>query len=139
VLQAIQSAGLSWTNVFINLMAMDYGTASSSICAVGPNGMCDMGQSAINAAQALHSTYSVPYSSIELTPMIGGNDAAGETFTIANVATVTAFAKTNGLGGLHFWSFDRDVDCAPGSASATCNTYGLAGTLGFTNAFLANM
>jgi hypothetical protein len=73
-----------------------------------------MGLSANQAALNLHSYYGVPYGQIELTPMIGGNDTSDETFTIADVTTVSAFAKQNGLSGLHFWSFDRDTDCAPG-------------------------
>jgi hypothetical protein len=97
-----------------------------------------MGLSANQAALNLHSYYGVPYGQIELTPMIGGNDTSDETFTIADVTTVSAFAKQNGLSGLHFWSFDRDTDCAPGYASPTCNTYGQAGTLGFTTRFLAS-
>ena len=59
------------------------------------------------------------------------------TFTLGDVATVAAYAKAKGLGGIHHWSYDRDQDCAPGWASPTCNTYGQAGTLGFTKAFIA--
>ena len=33
----------------------------------------------------------------------------------------------------------RDVDCAPGWASSTCNTYGVAGTFGFAKAFVAGL
>jgi hypothetical protein len=140
VLQAIQVAGLSWSNVFINLMVMDYGTGSS-VCTMGTNNACQMGQSAISAAQDLHSFWNVPYSSIELTPMIGGNDVASNVFTISDVATVTSYAQSKGLGGIHYWSFDRDNDeCGAGSsASAICNSYGTAGTLGFTKAFLAGL
>ena len=32
-----------------------------------------------------------------------------------------------------------DNDCAPGSASPTCNSYGQAGTLGFTQRFVNNL
>jgi chitinase len=78
----------------------------------------------------------VPFNQIELTPMIGGNDTQGETFTLNDVATVASFATQNKLAGLHFWSLDRDTDCAPGSASPTCNSYGQAGSLGFLDAFL---
>ncbi|GAX83965.1 hypothetical protein CEUSTIGMA_g11389.t1 [Chlamydomonas eustigma] len=140
VLQAIQAAGLSWNNLFINLMVMDYGTGSY-VCTMGTNNACQMGQSAISAAEDLHSFWNVPYSSIELTPMIGGNDVASNVFTIADVSIVTTYAKSKGLGGIHFWSFDRDNDgCSAGSsASATCNSYGTAGALGFTNAFLAGL
>ncbi len=113
---------------------MDYGSSSGSCVMVG--GKCDMAQSAINAAHALHNVYGVPYSNIELTPMIGGNDVLGETFTLANVDALVTFAKTQGLGGLHHWSFDRDVDCPPGPASPVCNSYGQAAPLGFTKRFL---
>ena len=104
-----------WSNVYINLMAMDYGSAGPGTCAVGTNGVCDMGQSAINAAESLHRLHGVPYSSIELTPMIGGNDVVSNVFTLADVSTLTAYAQSKGLGGLHHWSFDRDQDCNEGS------------------------
>ena len=95
-----------------------------------------MGQSAMQAAYDLHDRWSVPYANIELTPMIGGNDVQGETFTLADAATVARFALAQGLAGVHYWSYDRDVDCPPGAASATCNSVGAAGTLGFLNAFM---
>jgi hypothetical protein len=135
VLSAIKSAGL--TNYYIDLMTMDFGAASAGNCVV-VNGACEMGQSAVQASEILHNM-GVPYSQIELTPMIGGNDTQGETFTIADVETVSAYALQKGLAGIHFWSFDRDVDCGPGSASPTCNSYGQAGTLGFTKAFVTDL
>jgi chitinase len=135
-MSAIQNAGL--TDYYINVLAMDYGTASAEICVLASNGACDMAASAIAAATNLHNKYHVPYNQIELTVMIGGNDVTGETFTLMNADTVAAFVLQNRLGGLHFWSFDRDVDCPPGAASPTCNTYGVAGMLGFTKRFLAD-
>lgn len=136
-MNAIKRLGLR--NYIINLMVMDYGTTNPGNCVIGSNNRCDMGKSANQAAINLHSYYSVPYSQIELTPMIGGNDTLDETFTLADVATVATFAKQNGLAGIHHWSLDRDNDCAPGYASPTCNSYGQAGTLGFTNRFLSNL
>lgn len=47
VVKAIQSAHL--TNYTINLMAMHFGSASTSVCVVS-GGKCNMGQSAIQAA-----------------------------------------------------------------------------------------
>jgi hypothetical protein len=135
VMQAIAAKGL--TGYFINLMVMDYGSAGASNCVVGASGQCDMGQSAIQAAMDLHDHYGLPYSQIELTPMIGGNDTTSETFALSDVDTISSFALQNNLGGLHFWSFDRDDDCAPGYASPTCNSYGSAGTLGFTQRFVS--
>jgi chitinase len=133
VMQSIKQAGL--TNYYINLMAMDYGSATATNCTQATDGSCSMGLSANQAAINLHQYYNVPYSQIELTPMIGGNDTQDETFSLADVDTVTAFAKRMGLGGVHFWSLDRDRDCAPGYASPTCNSYGQAGNLGFVQRF----
>ena len=60
-------------------------------------------------AMDFHGYYKLPYSQIELTPMSGPNDTAGETFTIADTDALSSWAKANGLGGLHFWSYDRDT------------------------------
>ena len=60
VMQAIKTAGLSWSNVYINLMAMDYGD-SSMVCVMGSNGKCDMGASAIAAAESMHRSVIVSY------------------------------------------------------------------------------
>ncbi|WP_141289506.1 glycosyl hydrolase family 18 protein [Ideonella azotifigens] len=132
-MNAIKAAGLS--KYIVNLMTMDYGSTNANNCVIGSNGLCDMGKSAVAAATSLHSYWGVPYSQIEITPMIGGNDTQDETFTLADVDTVANFARANKLAGVHFWSLDRDVDCAPGWASPVCNSYGQAGTWGFTNRF----
>lgn len=106
VMQAIQSAGLK--NYYVNLMVMDYGSATAVNCVIS-GGVCQMGQSAIQAAMDFRGFYKVPYSQIELTPMIGANDTAGETFTLADTDTLSAWSKANGIAGLHHWSFDRDT------------------------------
>lgn len=134
VVKAIKDAGLA--RYKINLMAMDYGSATAGNCVL-KGGQCDMGASAVQAAVSLNQQYAIPYGHIELTPMVGGNDTAGETFALADVDTVMAFAKKVGLGGVHFWSLDRDMDSAPGPASPTANSYGLAGALGFTKRFVS--
>jgi chitinase len=141
-LNAVKSV-LGWTSsstwpsyLTVNLMTMDYGAAGPGACVVN-GGTCDMGQSAIQAAYNLHDRWGVPYSNIELTPMIGGNDVLSEQFTLADVDTMTTFAIKNGLAGVHYWSLDRDVDCPAGAASATCNSLGTAGTYGFLSRFLA--
>ncbi len=127
----------SWPSfVTVNLMTMDYGSPSPGICVVS-GGACQMGQSAIQAAFNLHDRFGIPYANIELTPMIGRNDVAGEIFTLADVDTVTQFALKQGLAGVHYWSYDRDRDCPPGPASATCNSMGGAGTRGFLARFKA--
>jgi chitinase len=137
VMASIKSHGL--TNYLVNLMTMDYGSAIAGNCTLNSSGKCDMGKSATQAAVNLHNFYGTPYSQIEITPMIGGNDATDEVFSIADITTVANFVSANHLSGVHFWSLDRDVDCAPGFASATCNSYGTAGKWGFTNAFLSKL
>ena len=69
--------------------------------------------------------------------MIGGNDAVTETFTPANADTVAHFAMSQGLAGVHYWSYDRDVDCMPGYASPTCNSIGGIGAHGYLKRFMA--
>lgn len=53
VMLSIKAAGL--TNYYINLMVMDYGDAACTKSTV--TGKCDMGQSAIDAANMLHTKY----------------------------------------------------------------------------------
>jgi hypothetical protein len=131
-------AASTWPSfVTVNLMTMDFGATSSGNCVVS-GGVCDMGQSAIQAAFNLRDKFGVPLSNIELTPMIGGNDTQSEHFTPANVDVMTQFAIANKLAGVHYWSYDRDTDCPPGSASATCNTLGGVGAHGFLRRFLAD-
>ncbi len=128
----------SWPSyVTVDLMTMDYGSPSSGVCVVA-GGTCDMGQSAIQAGWNLHDHWNVPWSAIELTPMIGGNDVSSEQFTLGNADAIASFAIGHGLAGIHYWSYDRDIDCPPGSASPTCNSLGNAGTRGFLERFLAD-
>jgi hypothetical protein len=145
VMAAVQSvlgfSGAStWPSyVTVDLMTMDYGSPSSGVCVVA-SGQCQMGQSALQAAYNLHDHWNVPYANIELTPMIGQNDASSEQFTLSDADTVSQFAIAQGLGGVHFWSYDRDTDCAAGSASATCASMGsgYAGADGYLKRFLAD-
>jgi chitinase len=132
--------GSSLKNYVINLMTMDYGSASSSVCVV-VSGSCEMGQSAIQAVKNLEHTYGVPASKIAVTPMIGLNDNASETFTPADVDTLTSYAASNGLAGLHLWSLDRDTPCASatGYASPTCNSDSGTTPLEFDNRFLSDL
>jgi hypothetical protein len=138
VMRAIAAYGL--VNYTINLMAMDYGSPSSKVCVIS-GGRCDMGQSAIQSAMNLHDHWGVPYSQIELTVMIGLNDVTNEQFTLPDVDTVVAWAKATGLVGLHYWSYDRDRDCAQAVASDTCNSMGAAyaGRLGYFERFSADL
>jgi len=136
--QAIKASSPALKNYTVNLMVMDYGGASASNCVV-VGGVCEMGQSAIQAVTNLEHSYGIPASHIELTPMIGQNDAQGEITTLADIDTITNYAKANGLAGVHFWSLDRDTPCAAGSASSTCNSYPSAGVLAFTKEILKDI
>ncbi|NVB82197.1 MAG: glycosyl hydrolase [Kofleriaceae bacterium] len=129
--------GQTWPSyVTVNLMTMDYGSPGPGVCVVS-GGICDMGQSAIQAAYNLHDHWNIPWSNIELTPMIGGNDVQGEQFTLQDTDETTAFAIARGLAGVHYWSYDRDLDCPPGAASPICNSLGGVGAHGFLRRFLA--
>jgi hypothetical protein len=145
-LQAVKSqlgfdgTAATWpTYLTVNLMTMDYGAPAKGVCVVSA-GLCQMGQSAIQAAYNLRDQWGVPLAYTELTPMIGGNDAQDEHFTLDDVATVAAFALSNNLAGVHYWSHDRDTDCATGAASPTCSSAGAtyAGPYGFLKRFLAS-
>jgi chitinase len=114
VMSEISRLGLGG-NYYIDLMAFDYGSVSSGTCVVSGSN-CDMAQSAIAAAESLHSKFGTPYSQIELCLMIGQADSGPtETLSLANVDTIVAWAQSVGLGGIHFWSFDRDQPSASSS------------------------
>jgi hypothetical protein len=63
---------------------------------------------------------------------------SSEHFTLQNADAMTSFAITNGLAGVHYWSYDRDTDCAQGFASPTCNSLGGVGAHGFLRRFLGD-
>src|ERR1700730_6428041 len=138
VVQAV--LGSSMKNYVINLMTMDFGSASSGVCVV-VSGSCEMAQSAIQAVKNLEHTYGIAASKIAVTPMIGLNDNTAETFTAADVDTLTNYAKSNGLAGLHFWSLDRDTPCATTTtyASPTCNSVSGTTALEYTNRLLNDL
>jgi GH18 family chitinase len=71
--------------------------------------------------------------------MIGMNNTTTETFTPADVDTLTAYAAGNGLAGLHFWSLDRDTPCADTYASPTCNSVSGTTALEYTDRFLSDL
>ncbi len=134
VLAAIRAVGLE--RYFINLMVMDFGAASAAVCVVR-DGHCDMAASAQQAARNLHQKLGVPLAQIELTPMIGINDVVDNIFMPEDAIRLANFVKTEKLGGLHYWSLDRDTPCPDGKAlvSPTCN--GIQGhtALAFARAF----
>ena len=135
VLHAIRDAGLG--DYYVNLMVMDYGPAIPGNCVV-VGGVCQMGKSAIQAAENVHAGYGIPMNRIELTPMIGVNDVTANVFTLDDALLTAQFVRAGRLGGLHFWSLDRDARCAPDDApgaSPVCNTHDSVPSLAYTRAF----
>jgi hypothetical protein len=123
-------------NYYVDLMAFDYGGVSSNNCVVSGSN-CDMAQSAIAAAESLHSAFGTPYSHIELCLMIGQADSGPtETLSLANVDTLTAWGKSVGLGGFHFWSFDRDE---PSASSSSTGDGTSNGPLAYNNRFTSDL
>jgi chitinase len=137
VVNEIKRRGLAG-NYTINLLVMDYGNPNTGNCDL-VNDLCDMGQSAITAAEALHSEFGIPYNHIELTPAIGQNHTQGEVFTLNDVDTMTSWMISNGLAGAHFLSLDRDNPCAAGTDASTCNGDPSAGILAYTSRFMTDL
>jgi chitinase len=109
----------------VNIMTMDYGPAM------------DMGQAAIQAANALHSQLGQIWntkSSAQLwamegnTPMIGVNDTSAEVFTTQDASELESFAASNGIQMLSFWSLGRDNSGSSGTSQSQYQ---------FTNTFKA--
>ena len=134
VLRTIRARGLA--SYTINLMVMDYGPPQASNCVVA-NGVCDMGRSAIQAAENLNALHGVAFSQIELTPMLGVNDVAQNDLFSIDARVIARYAREKGLAGIRFWSLDRDQPCPrpPSGASPHCS--GLEGVpaLGYSAAF----
>jgi hypothetical protein len=94
----------------VNLMTMNYGESYAG----------DMGGYAITSATAaqaqLKSVFgtadSVAWRGMALTSMIGTNDVAGETFSLADAAQVRAFAEEKGISWVSLWSTFRDQQCS---------------------------
>ena len=94
----------------VNIMAMDYG-GSQYAGAAG-----QQGNNAIAAGTALATflktvwtdkTEAQVYNSIWICPMIGVNDVADETFTLADAVKLRNWGVTKGVAGLTFWSVNR--------------------------------
>ena len=100
----------------VNLMAMDYGLPVPT-GAMGPNAvaaagatLCQLKSLGLNAR-------------VGITPMIGVNDSAGETFTLddAQVVVNYALANSNSIALLSFWSVGRDNGGCSGNVSPLCS------------------
>ena len=117
VVSEIRRLGLGGKYV-VNLMTFDYGAASNQVCTLGSNGLCDMGNSAIAAAQALNQQSGIPFNHIGVTMMIGRADAQDEITDQRAIDTIDAFTISNGMPLIRYWSFDRDTPGGGGSTSS---------------------
>jgi chitinase len=111
----------------VNVMAMDYGSAS-----------IQMGQAATQAATSLYSQLDTAFKSagqtktdaqlwqmVGVTPMIGMNDVQGETFTLADAQSLLGVARTDGFGMLSNWSVGRDQSCPNNGAYTASDCSGI--------------
>jgi len=131
VVNEIKRLGLGG-NYVVNLMTFDYGSTNVNNCVVA-NGACDMGNSAIAAAQALNQQSGIPFTHIGVTMMIGRADTQDEITSLHDIDTINAFVISNGLPTSRFWSFDRDTPGGGGSSSSGTSVPALAYTREYMN------
>ncbi|MGE5113835.1 MAG: chitinase [Acidobacteriaceae bacterium] len=100
----------------VNLMTMDYGMP------VEDGGMGKNAVSATDGAREQLRSLGLT-AKLGITPMIGVNDTAGESFTLADARTVMAYARDNrdSIGLLAFWSIGRDNGNCDGVAKPDCS------------------
>jgi hypothetical protein len=100
----------------VNLMTMDYGTPVLT-GAMGPNAVA-----AVSGAMCQLKMLGLA-AKIGITPMIGVNDSADETFTVEDAQVVVnyAMANPNTVALLSFWSIGRDNGGCFGKVSPFCS------------------
>jgi chitinase len=99
-------------------MVMDYGHA-----------VPDMYAHAVSAAEGARMQLDdMGFSATELglTPMIGVNDSAGETWTLDNQTSLVSWARDHEVRLLAFWSVGRDNGACPGGGAASPSCSGVA-------------
>lgn len=100
----------------VNLMTMDYnvpviaGAMGANAVAAASGAVCQLKSLGLNAH-------------VGITPMIGVNDSAGETFTLddAQVVVNYALANSNSVALLGFWSVGRDNGGCSETVSPSCS------------------
>lgn len=114
----------------VNLMTMNYGSRVANMATAATTAAKDA------LAQIKTIWPADTYNNIGITPMIGANDSAGETFTYANAGTIVAFAHTNKVRRLAFWDLNRDQACGTGDTKPDTCTGLTQQPLDYTDAFL---
>lgn len=112
VLKAAKADGLVVD--VVNVMAMDYGAAVDNGGRMGANAI----SAAVNTISQMR--FLGIDSKVGITPMIGVNDVATETFTLADAQSLVAFAQSNpDVERLSMWSLSRDNGSTAGSPWAS--------------------
>jgi hypothetical protein len=107
----------------VNVMTMNYGTGVTDMAARSKA----VAESTKSFIQELWPGTSDEraWRMVAVTPMIGVNDTAPETFRPQDAEALVTFAHRKGLGGLSFWSMNRDRPCrgdvARTRASSSCS------------------
>jgi hypothetical protein len=120
----------------VNIMTMNYGESYTG----------DMGDYAITSATATHTQLKKVFGlsdagawqGMALTSMIGVNDVANETFSLADAAQVRSFAEEKEIAWVSMWSTFRDQQCEDGTSGddAATNCSGVTQSSGaFAQAF----
>lgn len=138
VMQALRAE--RFDGAHINLMVMNYGPASAANCVVR-NGRCDMAASAQQAVINLNKRYGTPLDRIGVTAMIGMNDVRDNVFTVEDALALGRYVREQKLGGLHYWSLDRDKPCEGNSVelSPLCSSLNHIPEMAFFQAFTAGL
>ena len=135
ILAAVRRHGVQ--DAVFNLMVMDYGPAAPKVCVV-KEGVCDMGQSALQAARNVHAKYGIAYERIALTAMIGMNDVVSNVFSLDDARVMVEGARMLKLAGVHYWSLGRDKPCGkPGDKPMTAASDACSGVDSQAGAFEA--
>ena len=110
----------------VNLMTMSFGVNNINTLVVPPTvaqaAMVTFRAAATQMATIFpDKTQAQLHAMMGMTPMIGKNDD-GSTLSLAEAQTIADFVKTNGIGFLSYWSFQRDKAQAS-SGMTPINTY----------------
>ena len=138
VVQAVKASSLK--KYVINLMTMDFGSASAGVCVV-VSGACEMGQSSIQAVTNLEHTYGIAAGKIAVTPMIGLNDNTAETFTAADVDTLTTTRRATASPGCTsgHWTETRPALRPRRTPPPPATRFPARQALQYTNRFLTDL
>jgi chitinase len=114
VLQTMLAAGVDVAGV--NAMTMDFGSSlakgQTEISATTDALRETQRQVGVLYRQAgVHLSSAQLWAKIGATPMIGQNDVATESFSLAAATALTSFVQSQGMARLSMWSLNRDTSC----------------------------